>query len=147
MKNNTLQFLPRPMINTKDYDFSFSGLKTAILYHHKKQSAKTQKSKEYIAQICAEIQQAIIDVLIKKTIKSVKDYKVKTIILGGGVSANEGLRKQFMLKVKKENFKIIFPEKNLSTDNALMIAITGYFNKNKKISWQKLKVKSNLRIA
>ena len=63
--------LPRPMINTKDYDFSFSGLKTAVLYHHRKQPLKTQKSKIYIQEMCSEIQQAVIDVLIKKTIKAV----------------------------------------------------------------------------
>ncbi|OGZ70144.1 MAG: hypothetical protein A2904_02315 [Candidatus Staskawiczbacteria bacterium RIFCSPLOWO2_01_FULL_33_9] len=147
--------LPRPMINTKDYDFSFSGLKTAVLYHHKKQSAKIQKSQEYIMQMCYEIQQAIIDVLLKKTVKAVKDYpstslragKIKTIILGGGVSANKELRKQFEEKAIKENFNIIFPEKHLSTDNALMIAITAYFHKNKKASWKNLEANANLRIC
>ncbi len=140
--------LPRPMMNTKDYDFSFSGLKTAILYHHKKQSIKTQKSKEYITQMCAEIQQTIIDVLIKKTIKAAKDYKAKTVILGGGVSANQELRKQLKEKIKKEilNCDFLVPEPILSTDNALMIAITGYFHRTKKIAWQKIKADANLRI-
>ncbi|MBI3337629.1 MAG: tRNA (adenosine(37)-N6)-threonylcarbamoyltransferase complex transferase subunit TsaD [Candidatus Staskawiczbacteria bacterium] len=154
--------LPRPMINTKDYDFSFSGLKTAVLYHHKKQSVKTQKSKEYIAQMCAEIQQAIIDVLIKKTMKAVKDYnakipttesprihdKIGTIILGGGVSANQELRRQFVEKIQKEipNTKYLIPNTALSTDNALMIAITGYFYKAKTKDWKKLEAKANLRI-
>src|SRR3990167_5599992 len=71
--------LPRPMIGTQDYDFSFSGLKTAVLYHHRKQPSKIQKSKEYVAKMCFQIQQVIIDVLLKKTIKAAKDYKVKTI--------------------------------------------------------------------
>ena len=132
------------MINTKDYDFSFSGLKTAVLYHHRKQSLKTQKSKKYIVEMCAEIQQAIIDVLIKKTIKATKDYKAKTIILGGGVSANQELRKQFLQM--SYVCKILFPPVNLSTDNALMTAITGYFHKNKKTTWQKIKANANLRI-
>ncbi|MDO8486434.1 MAG: tRNA (adenosine(37)-N6)-threonylcarbamoyltransferase complex transferase subunit TsaD [Candidatus Staskawiczbacteria bacterium] len=142
-------FMPRPMIGTKDYDFSFSGLKTAVLYHHKKQSVKTQKSKEYIAKMCAEIQQAIIDVLIKKTIKVAKDYKTKTIILGGGVSANEELRKQLAEKIQKEipACKFLFPKQELSTDNALMIAITGYFYKTKTKNWKNLEAKSNLRIS
>ncbi|MEK7541148.1 MAG: tRNA (adenosine(37)-N6)-threonylcarbamoyltransferase complex transferase subunit TsaD [Patescibacteria group bacterium] len=150
--------LPRPMINTKDFDFSFSGLKTAVLYHHRKQPVKIQKSKEYIIEMCAEIQQAIIDVLIKKTIKASKDYKAKTIILGGGVSANSELRLQFQSavtrhceegKTRRSNLSLIFPPTNLSTDNALMTAIAGYFHRNKKIArsdFAKLKAESNLRI-
>ncbi len=144
--------LPRPMMNTKDYDFSFSGLKTAILYKVKefKNSTIDQSmvlSKEFVKNMCFEIQQAIINVLLKKTIKAAKDYKVKTIILGGGVSANEELRKQFTIKVKKENFKIIFPDVKLSTDNALMIAVTGFYHKNKKTSWKNLEVNANLRVS
>jgi len=94
--------LPRPMLNTKDYDFSFSGLKTAVLYNFKKQPVKVRKSKKYIQEMCYEIQQAIIDVLIKKTIKAAKSYKAKTIILGGGVTANRELRKQFKSNVKHQ---------------------------------------------
>ncbi|MBI3631813.1 MAG: tRNA (adenosine(37)-N6)-threonylcarbamoyltransferase complex transferase subunit TsaD [Candidatus Staskawiczbacteria bacterium] len=149
LKNKKAEsFMPRPMIGTKDYDFSFSGLKTAVLYHHKKQSVKTQKSKEYIAQMCAEIQQAIIDVLIKKTMKAAKDYKTKTIILGGGVSANLELKKQLKEKIKKDipTCDFLVPEPILSTDNALMIAIAGYFYKTKTENWKKLTAKSNLRI-
>ncbi|OGZ65626.1 MAG: hypothetical protein A2998_00990 [Candidatus Staskawiczbacteria bacterium RIFCSPLOWO2_01_FULL_37_25b] len=130
--------LPRPMINTKDYDFSFSGLKTAVLYHHKKQPQKIQKSKKYIKQMCAEIQQAIIDVLLKKTIKAVKDYSAKSLILGGGVSANKELRRQFERALNNSTAVELFvPDANLSTDNALMPAITGYFHRTKKIAWSR----------
>ena len=80
-------------INTKDYNFSFSGLKTAVLYKTKGERLK-MKDKRYVQAMCREIQQAIIDVLIHKTLKAVKDYKAKTIILGGGVASNEELRKQ-----------------------------------------------------
>src|SRR3989339_124079 len=146
--------LPRPMLNTKDYDFSFSGLKTAVLYHHKKQDEKTQKSKKYIAEMAAEIQQAIIDVLLKKTIKAAKDYRAKTIILGGGVSANTELRKQFQSAAHRHcegevrsNLRLIYPPTDLSTDNAVMTAITGYFHRNKKTAWRKLKADANLRIG
>lgn len=144
--------LPRPMMNTKDYDFSFSGLKTAVLYADRKISKKTN---QYKKQMAAEIQQAIIDVLIKKTIKAVKDYKVKTIILGGGVSANEELKKQFQ-QAKVSALKgstaltpliLVFPPTNLSTDNALMTATTGFYHKNKKINWRILKADGNLRIG
>jgi N6-L-threonylcarbamoyladenine synthase len=145
----TSHFLPRPMINDKNYDFSFSGLKTAVLYHHKKQNIKTQKSKEYIAKMAVEIQQAIIDVLIKKTLKAAKDYNAKTIILGGGVSANKELQHQLGKKIKKEipGAEFLIPNPKLSTDNGLMIAIAGYFNlKSKTANWKKLKAEANLRI-
>ena len=129
--------LPRPMIYTKDYDFSFSGLKTAVLYESKKRKLNIQA-------MAKEIQQAIIDVLIKKTKRAALDYKAKTIIVGGGVSANLELRKQF----KKSFDNVVFPNKNLSTDNAIMTAITGYYNRNKKTkNYDKIEAKANLRIT
>jgi len=134
---------PRPMINTNDYDFSFSGLKTAVLYNFKNQPVKIRKSKKYISEMCKEVQQAVIDVLIKKTTKASREYGVKTIILGGGVTANTELRKQF-----KKRFKnVLIPPKKLSTDNAVMIAIAGYYNQNKQTkNYSKIKAKPNLRI-
>ena len=72
--------LPRPMINSKNYDFSFSGLKTALLYELK----KDENYKKRIPEYCHEFQQAVVDVLIHKTIKAAKDYKVKTVMLSGG---------------------------------------------------------------
>ncbi len=136
--------LPRPMINTKDYDFSFSGLKTAILYAWKK-SKKTEGQKIVFAK---EIQQAVIDVLVKKTIKAAKDFNVKTIILGGGVSANQELKKQFIEKIQKElpKTELLVPEANLSTDNGLMTAITAWFYRNKKTLYKNIKADANLRI-
>jgi len=141
--------LPRPMIYSKDYDFSFSGLKTAVLYDFKKRSLKTRKSKKYIREMAAEIQQAINDVLIKKTIKAARDFRAKTVILGGGVAANDELRKQLNHKLKTINHKLNFfaPPKNLCTDNAAMIAVTAFFHKNNKKPWQKIKAKANLRIS
>ena len=149
LQRPTSQFLPRPMINTKDYDFSFSGLKTAILYHHQKQKKSTQKNKQYIADMCAEIQQAIVDVLIKKTIKAAKDFNAKTIILGGGVSANHELKTQFLIKIKQEmpSVEFLFPEINHSTDNGLMTAITGYFHKKNTVDWKSIQANGNLRIS
>jgi len=141
--------LPRPMINSKDYDFSFSGLKTAVLYDFKKQPAKIRKSKQYIQEMAYEIQQAIIDVLIKKTIKAAKDYKVKTIILGGGVTANKELRKQFKYKIKKEipNSKFYIPDSKLCTDNAVMTALAGYYHRDKRTkNIDKIEAKANFKI-
>ena len=113
--------LPRPMIHTKDYDFSFSGLKTAVLYDYQKRTEEQRKSEEYVQSMAAEIQQAIIDVLVHKTIKAAKEYGAETLILGGGVAANQELRKQLAEKIH-----IIAPPSNLSTDNGLMIALAGY---------------------
>jgi N6-L-threonylcarbamoyladenine synthase len=159
--------LPRPMIYQKNYDFSFSGLKTAVLYDFKSRSSKIKKSirstdsgltlsgtevsKKYLQAMAKEIQQSVIDVLIRKTIKATKDYKAKTIILGGGVSANKELRKQFKAKIKKELPKVKYevPDKKLSTDNALMIAITAYYHQLKGIKkYPKIiTVDANLRIG
>ena len=142
--------LPRPMIYSKDYDFSFSGLKTAVLYDYKKQPPKIKKSQKYLGWMAKEIQQAIIDVLIKKTIKAAKNFKAKTIILGGGVAANEELRKQFFenCKLKIENCLFLVPPKNFCTDNAAMAAIAGYYAKlrGETEKWQKIKAEANLRI-
>ncbi|MBI4652687.1 tRNA (adenosine(37)-N6)-threonylcarbamoyltransferase complex transferase subunit TsaD [Candidatus Kuenenbacteria bacterium] len=138
---------PRPMINSGDYDFSFSGLKTAVLYQLKKDKDWQKKIPEY----CYEFQQAIIDVLIFKTLKAAKEYKVKTIILSGGVAANNELRKQFNHQLQVTSYKLqanfLVPSKNLCTDNAVMITVAGYFNFCKKgEKWQKLKPDSNLEL-
>ena len=137
--------LPRPMMHTKDYDFSFSGLKTAVLYDFKKQSKKVRASQKYIREMSFEIQQSIIDVLIKKTIKAAKNYKAKSIILGGGVVANKELRKQFQKKIEKLDFNFQFPSSVFCTDNAAMIGITAYFHK-KQTRKRRIKAKANLRI-
>jgi len=118
--------LPRPMINSKDYDFSFSGLKTAVLYEVKKQKKISQK---YINDMAASFQQAAIDVLIKKTIKAAKEYKVKTVILSGGVAANPELRKQIEKSVKELNIKFQMPDIKLCTDNGAMTALAAVYKK------------------
>jgi N6-L-threonylcarbamoyladenine synthase len=125
--------LPRPMIYQKNYDFSFSGLKTAVLYDFKSRSKRERNSKEYKIEMAKEIQQAVVDVLIFKTLKAAKEFKVKSIILGGGVAANDELREQFNYKLKTINYKLNFmiPPKNLCTDNALMVAVSTFFNRRK----------------
>jgi len=139
--------LPRPMINQKNYNFSFSGLKTAVLYHYQSQSPKIQKSLEYTRAMANEIQNAAIDVLLNKTFKAAQGYKVKSIILGGGVTANSQLRKRFGQQAKKSKIKLFVPDKKYSTDNAVMVAITGYFNwlKTKRIP-KSIEAKANLRL-
>ncbi|PIR92407.1 tRNA (adenosine(37)-N6)-threonylcarbamoyltransferase complex transferase subunit TsaD [Candidatus Falkowbacteria bacterium CG10_big_fil_rev_8_21_14_0_10_44_15] len=121
--------LPRPMLNDTAFDFSFSGLKTALLY--KIQGDKNWRHK--IPAYCAEFQQAIIDVLISKTVKAAKKYKVKSVMLAGGVAANLELREQLGLAVRlgfktQSDFPAYYtPDLQYTTDNAAMIAAAGYF--------------------
>lgn len=140
--------LPRPMMNQKNYDFSFSGLKTAVLYTIKNNEQRTMNS-EFIQEICAESQQAIIDVLIDKTIRAAKEYKVKTIILSGGVAANKELRNQLKTQSSLLKTKFLTPVKNLCTDNGAMIALAGYLNYKSgvKTDWKKIKADANLRLG
>ena len=142
--------LPRPMIFQKNYDFSFSGLKTAVLYDFKNRPKKIKQSRTYIREIAKETQQSIIDVLIYKTLKAAKDYKAKTIILGGGVTANKELRKQFKKNIRSQalNIKFFVPEKEYCTDNGAMIGVASYFHylNNEKYKWKKIKADANLKI-
>ncbi|MFH1979132.1 MAG: tRNA (adenosine(37)-N6)-threonylcarbamoyltransferase complex transferase subunit TsaD [Patescibacteria group bacterium] len=149
--------LPRPMINDYspegEFDFSFSGLKTAVLYETKKLKTLDKKTK---TEICAEFQQAVIDVLISKTLRATEKYKAKTVIVAGGVAANKELRKQFkkVALTSDSKYMLLFPEIKNTGDNAAMIALTAYFrwNKNKKPvrsinSGRALKANGNLKIA
>lgn len=140
---NSAIHLPRPMMHTKNFDFSFSGLKTASLYLIQKIGTLNDKTKMEIAR---EFEDAVVDVLIAKTIRAAKTYKVKTIIVGGGVAANKELRKRLTAESKKNNFKIHFPTKELSTDNAVMIGIAGFFGKVKKNTLENFKAKGNMEL-
>ena len=125
LKLETKNFpLPRPMIHTNDFDFSFSGLKTAVLYtvkNIKKMTPKIQK------EICAEFENAVVDVLLFKTKKAVAKNNINTLILGGGVTANKKIRKEFKKLEKELNIDVLVPDAKHSTDNAVMIGIAGYF--------------------
>lgn len=135
--------LPRPMIYQKNYDFSFAGLKTAVLYDLRERKEKEKKLSSFKIEMAREVQQAIIDVLIKKTLRAKEDFKAKSIFLGGGVAANEELRKQFLKNFKK----IFFPKKEFCTDNGLMVTLAGYFHqKEAKKEYEKIEAKANLKI-
>lgn len=116
--------LPRPMINSGDLDFSFSGLKTAVLYLVQK-NPEINKS-----EVAREFQQAVIDVLLSKTISAIKQYSPKSLIIAGGVANNQELTKQFRAKILQDfpTIQLLVPEAKLTTDNATMIAIAGYFH-------------------
>jgi len=117
--------LPRPMINSGDLNFSFSGLKTAVLYAVKKVKDSGQLSGEYKKGLAYEFEQAVADVLDTKLRMAIDRTKAKSIIIGGGVSANNLLRKRFEITAKEYNIPIFMPSKHVSGDNALMIALAG----------------------
>jgi len=116
---------PRPMIHDDNFDFSFSGLKTSLLY----QLPKDKNWQEKIPAYADEYQRAIVDVLVAKTIKAAKHFKVKTVLLTGGVSANQALRQSLAAAVADQLSNTVFhtPELAYTTENAAMIASAGYF--------------------
>lgn len=124
--NPTEYDFPRSMINTDDFDFSFSGLKTSVRYFIQKnfEFPLDEVDKKNLA---ASVQSAIVDVLIHKTRKAAKKYKVKNIVIGGGVSANTLLRKSFK-DLEQKGYKIVLPKMEYCIDNAAMIG----FLANKK---------------
>jgi N6-L-threonylcarbamoyladenine synthase len=137
--------LPRPMIHQKNYDFSFSGLKTAVLYNYKSQNEKKRKSKEYMREMSFEVQNAVIDVLLYKTQKAIKNFKAKAVIIGGGVASNNELRKRFKEMADKNDMKFFVPSVRFCTDNGAMIALTAYLS-GKEENSKKIKADSNLNI-
>jgi len=111
-----------------NFDYSFSGLKTSILYFLQKQIQQNPNFvKENLADLCASIQHGIVEILIDKLKLSIKKYKVKSVCLAGGVSANSELRKRFVEVVNSEQAISYVPAFQYCTDNAGMIAIAAYF--------------------
>jgi len=167
---------PRPMLESDNFDFSFSGLKTAALYwlrdshntYHITRSNTNSRHKEIdkcyvlcdtcLKDFCASFEQAIIDVLVEKTKRAIKTYNAKTLILGGGVSANPKLKQSLEQLVNQSlisDFKgtlmpvgCKFPISNYSMDNGAMIAVAGYHHAVKKeyTKWNELEVNPNWHI-
>ncbi|HBW74077.1 MAG TPA: tRNA (adenosine(37)-N6)-threonylcarbamoyltransferase complex transferase subunit TsaD [Candidatus Magasanikbacteria bacterium] len=140
--------LPRPMLEHKNYSFSFAGLKTAVLYHLQKHPLKTRRER---ANLCASFEQAATDVLVGKTVHAAKEYKVRTVIMGGGVSANTYIRESMETALSREmpKTKFIKPALKYCTDNAAMIAAAGYFHAIKKdfTAWDKLVIDPTWELA
>lgn len=141
--------LPRPMINSKDYNFSFSGLKTSVLYLYNDLIKKYPIS-EIRPALAFEVQNAIVDVLTAKTVKAVKNLNPKTAMIAGGVAANKKLRQEMAQKIAPYKIPLFIPDLAYTTDNAAMIATAGYFNylkqKPKSDSWKKITANANLRL-
>lgn len=145
---------PRPMMDSEDYDMSFSGLKTAALYWLQDNATKTTTNTYYLepktlADFCASFEQAIVDVLVDKTVKAVKKYKPKNILLVGGVSANTKIRETLKIAVEKiPNTKFYLSALKYSMDNAAMIATAGYnYAKQEKFTkWQDIQADPNWKV-
>ena len=111
-----------------DYNYSFSGLKTSILYFLQKQQKENANFiQENVDDLCASIQKTILDILFVKLVKASKELGIRHIAIAGGVSANSGLRNRLKEVGKKYNWEIYIPKFEFCTDNAAMIAITGKF--------------------
>ncbi|MFN3505741.1 MAG: tRNA (adenosine(37)-N6)-threonylcarbamoyltransferase complex transferase subunit TsaD [Caldimicrobium sp.] len=115
--------LPRPMLEEDTFDFSFSGLKTAVYMLLKKEKKLVKED------VCASFQRAICEVLVNKTLKAARTLNVSNIVVSGGVSANDFLRELFL--TEKKNEEIFFPSKRHCTDNAAMVGFIGW------IKWKK----------
>ncbi|MCL5667094.1 MAG: tRNA (adenosine(37)-N6)-threonylcarbamoyltransferase complex transferase subunit TsaD [Patescibacteria group bacterium] len=139
---------PRPMINSKDYNFSFAGLKTAVLYYLR-DNPPTAKSYKLKTNVCASFQQAVVDVLAAKTLRAANEFKARSISLSGGVSANLALRKSLNLKSKTFNLKFFAPPLSLTGDNAEIIGMAAafmLFNGYKPKSYKAVKADPNLEL-
>jgi len=136
--------LPRPMIHSHDLNFSFSGIKTAVLYTVQKIPKMSDEIKQEIAR---EFEDAVVEVIVKKTKEAAEQYGAQTIIMGGGVSANKKIRNDFTKLAEYLNIEFLVPEISASTDNAFMIALAGYINiKAGKKPETEFKAKGNLSL-
>jgi len=115
---------PRPLLRANTLDFSFSGLKTSVINAFKDKIASNEALP--LEDIAASFQEAIVDVLVAKTLRAVSQRKLSTISVTGGVSANRRLREVFLDTCQRERIEVFFPELSLCTDNAAMIAAAGY---------------------
>lgn len=115
---------PRAWLEQDSLDFSFSGLKTAVLNQVNQQ--KQKKNGVRVKDICASFQEAVAEVLVEKTIRAAQKHSVDTVVIGGGVSSNIRLRELFANRCKREDLIFFAPQPKFCTDNAAMIALAGY---------------------
>ncbi len=125
--------LPRPLLKGKPehkYNFSFSGLKTSVL-------RETEKNKYRPEDVAKSFQEAVVDILVNKTLEAAKEYNIKNIVVAGGVSANKRLREVLTKEAEKFGINAVFPSLYLCTDNAAMVAYTGYlrFKRGKTVGY------------
>ena len=136
---------PRIMLEKDSYDFSFSGLKTSVLNYINKQNQKNIEINK--ADLAASFQEAVVDVLVEKSMRLIDESGLKTLAVSGGVAANSRLKERVLEKAKENGIQVYFPDKILCTDNAAMIATAGYYDYiNGKQDGLDLKVYPNLEL-
>jgi N6-L-threonylcarbamoyladenine synthase len=137
-----LYHFPRPMISSGDFQFSFSGLKSHVInLHHN----MLQRNEAFLVEdICASFQEAVTDVLVKKTKDAVAQHQVKQVIVAGGVAANKGLRAKMLRDVTE--VPVHFPSMAYCTDNAAMIAVAGFFKYQKTGKADDYSINGNSRL-
>lgn len=123
--------LPRPMLHSGDLNFSFSGLKTAVATIVKKID---KIDSDMQLELALEFENAVTDVIVKKCEKAIFEHNAKSLIVGGGVSANSHIKNQLSLLTQEESIDMYYPGKGLSTDNSVMIAVASYNKKTKALS-------------
>jgi len=137
---------PRPLLNRNNFDFSFSGLKTSVIYHVKKLIEKNGNIPKN--DISASFQHAVAEVLAEKTIKAALKYGVSSIALAGGVAANRYIETYIKKRANMHHLKVFYPSPQLCTDNAVMVASAGFYQlKNNKISSLDLDAASRLALV
>lgn len=138
--------LPRPMLRDATCDFSFAGLKTAVLYLLKERGEMGEEEKRHIAH---EFENAVADVLWKKTLRALEQTRAKTLVIGGGVSANKHIRRIFTEKIKSEypEITLCIPAAALTTDNAIMIGLAGFYRAMCKEFVSDIKADGNRSLA
>ena len=148
MAKSDLARLPRPMIDSDNYDFSFAGLKTAVRKVVEAHQPLDEATKMAIA---LEFENACAEVLVAKTLRAIDEFGIETVVVGGGVSANMYIRESLANAIKDYgyNIKLLIPPRELATDNALMIALAGYFRAQKKefAEPHSIRANGNLKLA
>ncbi len=148
-KNPDQYPLPRPMIGQPNFDFSFSGLKTALLYLVKDLQRQTGKlSPATVDNLCASFENAIIETLAVKIKRALQKFSPKTLIMSGGVASNKKLRKALTRVAAEMKVEFLLPPQELCTDNALMIALAALLDirsGTKPKKWRQIKAAANLR--
>jgi N6-L-threonylcarbamoyladenine synthase len=146
---------PRPMLHEKNYDFSFSGLKTSVLYYMRDHAAKVQgKNKKMAAganagaakaDVAASFQEAALDVLVKKTIRAAAEFGARSVMLSGGVAANKALRARLAREAKKIGCTFLVSDFKYNLDNGAMIGVAGYMAYLRKKRY-KIKARGDMEI-
>ena len=131
------------MMNSGDYDFSFAGLKTAVRYLVQGMEVVTDTIKRDIAR---DFEDSCIEVLDRKTMNAAEEYGVRTVIIGGGVSANQKLRQTLKTHLDACAIDFLLPDRGLSTDNALMIALAAHIHPRASVTPSVIKAKGHWRI-